>query len=330
MLITEKVLRDVFAVYGEIADVVVKKHSSTSLRQSGYGFVYFCDVNSAYHAVSALKHSTVMDITFDCSVSHKSESMIRQQLARQRALPQSVDYAAQHSTPPAAHGQYPAPLHHTVPHRVPHQHLPPMPPARPMLQPMGYGQQHLPHPQYAQRHSPDAVHGYPRSPYPTYSPRSSSCGSGAFISPRGLAAARAHSYSSTSAYDVHTPVHGPPRHHQQQQAPRPTMRMHHPEHHFSWPTVSVDEYGDGTPHGSFYQPSQKILSDMTEDLSEADLVGAFSSLSGLGGGGQRELVEPALEACPSVFLFEGPSTSSIATAPLNSEDSRLNKWAAVE
>lgn len=31
MLITEKVLRDVFAAYGEIADVVVKKHSSTVL-----------------------------------------------------------------------------------------------------------------------------------------------------------------------------------------------------------------------------------------------------------------------------------------------------------
>lgn len=31
MLITEKVLREVFAAYGEIADVVVKKHSSTVL-----------------------------------------------------------------------------------------------------------------------------------------------------------------------------------------------------------------------------------------------------------------------------------------------------------
>lgn len=267
-----------------------------------------------------------MDITFDCSVSHKSESMIRQQLARQRGSPQS-DYAAQHSMSPAAHGQYPAPLYHTVPHRVPHQPLPPMPPVRPLLQPMGYGQQHLSHLQYAQRHSPDAVYGYPRSPYPTYAPRSNSCGSGAFIAPRGLAAARAHSYSSTSACDVHIPMHGPPRF-QQQQAPRPTMRMHHQEHHFSWPTVCVDEYGDGTPHGSFYQPSQMVLSDMTEDLSEADLVGTFSSLSGLCG--QREPVEPTLEACPSVFPFEGPSTSSIATAPLNSEDSRLNKWAAVE
>lgn len=38
------------------------------------------EADSAYRALHALKHNTVRDITLDCSISHKSEHMIKQQL----------------------------------------------------------------------------------------------------------------------------------------------------------------------------------------------------------------------------------------------------------
>eukprot|EP00981_Chlorochromonas_danica_P008203 scaffold2062_cov181-Ochromonas_danica.AAC.7 len=82
MVITEKVLREIFSPFGRIADVAIKKHTSVPKqhRQSGYGFVYFYEADSAYRALHALKHSTVRDITLDCSISHKSEHMIKQQM----------------------------------------------------------------------------------------------------------------------------------------------------------------------------------------------------------------------------------------------------------
>lgn len=42
-------------------------------RQSGYGFVYFVDIDAACTAMAQLKQNTVREITFDCSISHKSE-----------------------------------------------------------------------------------------------------------------------------------------------------------------------------------------------------------------------------------------------------------------
>lgn len=40
--------------------------------------MYYFDINSAYRALQALKQNTVRDITLDCSISHKSETRIRQ------------------------------------------------------------------------------------------------------------------------------------------------------------------------------------------------------------------------------------------------------------
>lgn len=78
-LISEKVLRELFGPFGSIADVAIKKHTMIQKqnRQSGYGFVYFTNPEAAYRAMNAFKHHTIRDITFDCSISHKSEHLIR-------------------------------------------------------------------------------------------------------------------------------------------------------------------------------------------------------------------------------------------------------------
>jgi hypothetical protein len=75
MLVCEEVLKGIFAVYGHVADVAIKKHTTLTKqrRQTGYGFVYFLDPHCAYHAVNALKGNTVRGITLDCSISHRSE-----------------------------------------------------------------------------------------------------------------------------------------------------------------------------------------------------------------------------------------------------------------
>eukprot|EP01031_Cornospumella_fuschlensis_P033931 gene33931-41064_t len=43
LLVTERVLRDLFGAFGPVADVAVKKHNiqQKPMRQSGYGFVYY-------------------------------------------------------------------------------------------------------------------------------------------------------------------------------------------------------------------------------------------------------------------------------------------------
>lgn len=63
-------------------------------RQSGYGFVYYFDINSAYRALQALKQNTVRDITLDCSISHKSETRIRQNQPAAAAAAPVYDRAA--------------------------------------------------------------------------------------------------------------------------------------------------------------------------------------------------------------------------------------------
>eukprot|EP01039_Chlorochromonas_danica_P004499 gene4498-4934_t len=106
-LICEKVLREIFCAFGQIADVTIKKHSvlPKQHRQSGYGFVYFFEAPAAYRAMHALKHSTVREITLDCSISHKSEHMIKNQQPRHTAVnpalasPASALFAQCHSSP---------------------------------------------------------------------------------------------------------------------------------------------------------------------------------------------------------------------------------------
>eukprot|EP00981_Chlorochromonas_danica_P009882 scaffold2858_cov245-Ochromonas_danica.AAC.21 len=107
-LICEKVLREIFCAFGQIADVTIKKHSvlPKQHRQSGYGFVFFFEAPAAYRAMHSLKHSTVREITLDCSISHKSEHMIKNQQPRQNSngLP-----PAPSSPAPAMQARYQSP-----------------------------------------------------------------------------------------------------------------------------------------------------------------------------------------------------------------------------
>lgn len=62
---------------------------------------------------------------------------------------------------------------------------------------------------------------------------------------------------------------------------------------FPWPTVQHDEYGDGTPRGSFYRPA-RLLSDLTDDLASGMRSASFD-MSQLGA---------------SLFPLPPPSSSS--------------------
>jgi RNA recognition motif-containing protein len=91
-LVTEVILREIFSPYGRIADVAVRRHAIVQKhnRQSGYGFVYFQDIDAAYTAMAQLKQSTIRDITFDCSISHKSEHFGKLSSPRANDMPNSA------------------------------------------------------------------------------------------------------------------------------------------------------------------------------------------------------------------------------------------------
>lgn len=76
--VNEEILRSIFLRFGNIVDVTIKKHAIAykQSKQSGYGFVYFNDPGSAFLAMNTLKHKTINEITFDCSISHKSEHLV--------------------------------------------------------------------------------------------------------------------------------------------------------------------------------------------------------------------------------------------------------------
>lgn len=108
-VITEKTLRAFFQGFGAIADVAIKKHTTAHRRQSGYGFVYFVNPQAACAALQGMKHHTIGDVTFDCSISHKSEHLLRRpapgvQQQHHTPLPPHP-YAAY---PPAQYNHFPA------------------------------------------------------------------------------------------------------------------------------------------------------------------------------------------------------------------------------
>ncbi len=90
--------------------MAIKKHSTIPKqnRQSGYGFVYYYDISSATRALTALKHVTIRDLTLNCSISHKSEQVVRHSVQPGSLSPsQPYASAASHSgglsiTPPAS------------------------------------------------------------------------------------------------------------------------------------------------------------------------------------------------------------------------------------
>lgn len=76
--VTEEHLRKIFEKYGHIADVTVKKHMcvADSAMQSGYGFVYYSNGDNAVIAVQEMKSVVVDNISYDCSLSYKSELLL--------------------------------------------------------------------------------------------------------------------------------------------------------------------------------------------------------------------------------------------------------------
>lgn len=76
--VTEEILRGIFEKYGEIADVTVKKHmcNTDSGMQSGYGFVYYLNGDNAVTVVQEMKSMVVDTVTYDCSLSYKSELLL--------------------------------------------------------------------------------------------------------------------------------------------------------------------------------------------------------------------------------------------------------------
>lgn len=66
---TEASIREIFDHYGEVTDVIIKRHVKAEDHQTGYGFVYFATYEQA-ESVIATVHNTVIDgIKFDCAWS---------------------------------------------------------------------------------------------------------------------------------------------------------------------------------------------------------------------------------------------------------------------
>lgn len=73
--INEELLDNLFGRFGEVADVTIKRHKPTNEQgsQSGYGFVFYSDAIQALNAVRVMKHAVIDGVTYDCSISYKSE-----------------------------------------------------------------------------------------------------------------------------------------------------------------------------------------------------------------------------------------------------------------
>eukprot|EP01031_Cornospumella_fuschlensis_P027844 gene27844-33625_t len=161
VIVTERVLRDLFSVFGHVADVTIKKHAAhqKDQRQSGYGFVYFFSNEAASRALFGLKGRTVDGITLDVSMSHRPPG-------DRAILTQLPPPHAHHLT---HHPSYPG-------HNVPaHSHA--YPPAHAHAHAQAHTQ--LRYPDYppvpGHAHAPALAHpSYPSpSTFPTYPPRPS-------------------------------------------------------------------------------------------------------------------------------------------------------------
>lgn len=106
VVISEEVMDAAFSTFGEVTDCVVKRHRVTqeSQSQSGYGFVYFDNLDIAVRTLYLMKHTTVNGVTYDCNVSYKSEQMVNshmQYLIDQGQLPPPQNVPANIPKPPS-------------------------------------------------------------------------------------------------------------------------------------------------------------------------------------------------------------------------------------
>jgi RNA recognition motif-containing protein len=81
-LISEATIRNLFAAFGEVLDVTIKKSQfDKNLNiQNGYGFVHFPvnipGLTAAIEAVNSLHQVTIDRVTYDCSISHALEQQL--------------------------------------------------------------------------------------------------------------------------------------------------------------------------------------------------------------------------------------------------------------
>lgn len=76
-VIDEEVLDMLFAQFGDVADVIVKRHNASDRgyhRQRGYCFVSFYDRSVALSALQSMRSIVLDHIRFDCSLSKHSSS----------------------------------------------------------------------------------------------------------------------------------------------------------------------------------------------------------------------------------------------------------------
>lgn len=74
-IINEEVLDSIFSVYGEVADITIKRYirDLDGQVQSGYGFIFFLNSNAASTAVKKIKKVLIQGVTYDSSLSYRSE-----------------------------------------------------------------------------------------------------------------------------------------------------------------------------------------------------------------------------------------------------------------
>lgn len=76
---TEELLDTIFAPFGSVADIVVKRHlcSYDPVQVTGYAFVYFTDIHAALRAIYALKSGPINGVFLEGCLSYKAEQMLK-------------------------------------------------------------------------------------------------------------------------------------------------------------------------------------------------------------------------------------------------------------
>lgn len=81
MKISEEFLESVFIQFGNIGDIIVKRHScsNTPAVVSGYAFIYFIDAYAAFRAIHGCKGINMEGLHFECALSRQYENAMSSQ-----------------------------------------------------------------------------------------------------------------------------------------------------------------------------------------------------------------------------------------------------------
>lgn len=79
--LSEEYLESVFIQFGNIGDIIVKRHgcSSNPAVVSGYAFIYFIDAYAAFRAIHGCKGVNVEGVQFECALSRQYENAMSSQ-----------------------------------------------------------------------------------------------------------------------------------------------------------------------------------------------------------------------------------------------------------